>query len=565
MLPTWALLGRSAVVDRSGDTHKPWTGLLSICSASALGLLLLQYWPVWQPRWKKLPPGNSGWPFLIGHTLNLLGDLGAWLQSMHERYGPAFRCCICGMPAVCVDCDTYDRCLAKLDGSAQFVPLWPSGFQALLGDNALQFLLAGSGQRGARHRRLKRKVGDALTVNELRKFLPRIEEIMDREFKDMVAETARDGQTSLMPHCMRIVKTVILELVLGPDGIRAEEYQQDTSKILLDGMIAAPIDLGRCTAYGRAMTVRRNYHRDVERQRAAAVKAALQGALESEKPDGWQTILTRLAKDCEHGAGLSIEEMQDMLISLLFGGSLTTAETMQWLTCEVYRHTDWFERLTKEQRNLRDQADASPAGLKSIWAAPEGKRSPCPESLLACYETLRLHCPIDVLLRSVEEPVDLGGDLGTIPAGWWVAVHLTERGKKLGPEFNPDRWIDRAAASEVHAFGLGPHFCVGRHLALWELQIFLHTWLTRYNIEILSDEIYHQTGLKRFKGGMPVKVTAQTPEDLCTGEEERSESSRLSETPEAATLLKQGSGLSITTTLPSVNFGSEISCSSSDN
>jgi len=58
----------------------------------------------------------------------------------------------------------------------------------------------------------------------------------------------------------------------------------------------------------------------------------------------------------------------------------------------------------------------------------------------------------------------------------------------------------------VAAFGHGPHFCVGRSLALWELQTFLHVWLTGYEVEVLNDETFMQTGMRRFKGGMQVAV-----------------------------------------------------------
>jgi len=464
--------------------------------------LTVQYWPVLRPRRRRLPRGSTGWPMLLGHSLHLLGDIGGWLRSMHAKYGPAFRCSFFGTHVVVVDADVYDRSFSKLDSTARFVPLWPTGFQKLLGPNALQFLDGGSGSRGARHRRLKRKVLDALSPVELRRFLPRMQAIMRQEFDEMVRETEVHGHSCLMPHAMRIVKQVILELVLGAGGIRPDEYLRDTSKDLLDGMIAAPIDLGRFSAYGRAMAVRRAYQRDVEEQLAASLKRLVEQAQAEEPTAETRTMLSRLAEDCQHGAGLTIPEMQDMLISLLFGGSLTTAETMQWLLVELCRHKDWLSALTNEHQRLAGAV----GGVAASWDAPEGGRSPCPKSLAACYETLRLHCPIDVLLRSVEEPVDLGDGLGTVPAGWWVAVHLTERGLRQGLDFDPGRWERRSPGLEVSAFGLGPHSCVGRQLALWELQMFLHVWLTGYQAEVLSEETYFVTGMKRFRDGLPVRM-----------------------------------------------------------
>lgn len=523
--------------------------------AAACAIFMLQYWPVLRPRTKPLPPGSCGLPFLIGHSLVLFGDVGSFLRRMQAVFGAAFRCFFFGTHVVVVDMDTYDRVFAKLDSTARFAPLWPSGFKRLLGDNALQFFSGGSGPRGARHRRLKRKVMDALSPAELRLFLPRLEEIIRGEFEAMVEETEAHGHTQVMPHAYRIVKQVILEVILGPGGIREEEYLQDTSKILLEGMIAFPVDLGPLNAFGRAMRLRRDYCRDVDRQLAAALRgpqevprtstpstdcgsddgqggtsravgaqssarsacrhpspvspSACSPATANSSPKT-RTFLSRLAEDCEHGEGLSREEMQDMLISLLFGGSLTTAETMQWLTVELSRHSQWKDNVAKEQETMATEAARNPdgGGVAAAWdnCPPEGSRSPCPVSLAACHETLRLHCPIDILLRAVEEETDLGPDLGCVPRGWWVAVHLTERGMREGPTFDPARWQGRAAASQLSAFGLGPHVCVGRHLALWELQLFLHVWLTGYDLEVLSDKTFNSTGLKRFSGGLPVRV-----------------------------------------------------------
>lgn len=484
-----------------------WGALVTL-----LATVLVQYGPLLRPRRKALPPGNAGWPLLVGHSFHLFGDVGTWLRAMHKKYGPAYRCLFFGTHVVVVDLDVYERALAKLDSTAQFVPLWPTGFQSVLGRNALQFLDAGSGQRGARHRRLKRKVLDALTASEIHAFLPRIEAIVREEFEEMVAETAASGSTALMPHTMRVVKKVILELILGPSGIRAEEYLKDTSSILMQGMIAAPVDIGSFSAYGRAMRVRRGYQRDVEKlvaatlQQAPAAEAAGPGA-NDRCSSKHRTLLSRLTSECKHGEGLSLAEMQDMLISLLFGGSLTTAETMQWLLVELSGNSRWFAEVQQEQRSLASKAVAA-GGLMAAWGhpAPEGSRSPCPKSLAACYETLRLHCPVDVQLRTVEVPVDLGEGCGTLPAGWWVGVHLTERGLRQGPEFDLSRWEGRAAASEVSAFGLGPHFCVGRQLAIWELQVFLHVWLTEYEVDILNTAVYNLAGMKRFKDGLPVTV-----------------------------------------------------------
>jgi len=469
----------------------------------------LQYWPLFRPRRKALPPGTSGLPFLLGSSLMLFGDVGEWLRVMHKRFGPAFRALFFGTHLIVVDMDVYDRAFAKLDQTAALQPLWPTGFKCIVGYNGLQFMRGGSGPLGSRHRRMKRKVSDAFTPAELRSFFPRIEQIVRDDFELMVEETLANGHTTLALHCLRTVKRIILELTLGENAIDPALYLSDSATVLMEGMIAAPIDLGPLTAFGRAMAVRRSWQREVKKLIQDDGKEGQDG-----DPDGvanpelaHQPVLKRLAKQSKHGQGLTLEELQDLLIGLLLGGSLTTAETMQWLLTEVRRNPEWKDKLTQESR----QMVATEGGLTAAWGScpPEGSKTPCPLSLAAVYETLRLHCPVDVVLRTVDEDVDLGEGCGTVPAGWWVACHMTERGiRQGGTDFNPDRWVGKSYVSspEVVAFGLGPHFCVGRTLALWELQTFLHVWLTSYEVEVLNDENESVIGMRRFKGGMPLKV-----------------------------------------------------------
>ena len=116
------------------------------------------------------------------------------------------------------------------------------------------------------------------------------------------------------------------------------------------------------------------------------------------------------------------------------------------------------------------------------------------------YETLRLYPPATVMVRKVENEVQLGklvlpADLHlTIPI---VALHHDPQ--SWGDDvnlFKPERFAEGIAnatknnAATYIPFGLGPRSCVGMSFAMTEIKIALSMILQRYTISLSPTYIH---------------------------------------------------------------------------
>merc|ERR1719215_1127091 len=100
-------------------------------------------------------------------------------------------------------------------------------------------------------------------------------------------------------------------------------------------------------------------------------------------------------------------------------------------------------------------------------------------------ECLRMAPPIGGYRRVCRHAsLDLG-DYGTIPPGCQFAVLIGRQLATMGNEFDPDRWTpDYARKWGMLPFGgHQPHSCIGRHLVLLELQIFVRMLCREYKFQ----------------------------------------------------------------------------------
>jgi cytochrome P450 len=96
----------------------------------------------------------------------------------------------------------------------------------------------------------------------------------------------------------------------------------------------------------------------------------------------------------------------------------------------------------------------------------------------AIEEGLRWECPLLSILRTATADTEVQGV--PIPAGGAIAVHLGAANR------DPERWPDpdrfdlfRAAKPHI-AFAIGPHVCLGMHLARMETRVALTALLDRF-------------------------------------------------------------------------------------
>ncbi|MFJ5234773.1 cytochrome P450 [Kitasatospora sp. NPDC088391] len=157
-------------------------------------------------------------------------------------------------------------------------------------------------------------------------------------------------------------------------------------------------------------------------------------------------IVSRMVAPDSHGNQLSDQEFQAFFVLLAVAGNETTRYAIAGGVQALMAHPDEWARL---------KADPS-----LVTTAAE--------------EVVRWETPTKVFRRTAVTDVELGGQL--IRAGDKVVAHLTSANRDEAVFDDPFRFdVGRDPNPHLGFGGGGPHFCIGRHLALLEVELMLHT------------------------------------------------------------------------------------------
>ena len=183
---------------------------------------------------------------------------------------------------------------------------------------------------------------------------------------------------------------------------------------------------------------------------------------------------------------ISVDYSADLItgifISMMFAGHHTSSGTAAWGLIELMRHPEVMKDVVAELDDL--YADGSEISFQALRSIPRL------EAVLK--ETLRLHPPLIILLRLVQEEIELAGH--TIAPGTMVAASpkVSNRIAEDVPEpesFDPGRYLDPRQEDLVNRwtwipFGAGKHRCVGSAFAMMQLKAIFSVILRDYEFEM---------------------------------------------------------------------------------
>ncbi|KAJ7598450.1 cytochrome P450 [Mycena floridula] len=188
-----------------------------------------------------------------------------------------------------------------------------------------------------------------------------------------------------------------------------------------------------------------------------------------EKESSDKSVIGALIKSSSTNEGMSRDEIQGQMNTLLVAGYITTAVSMtisyiQWALIELAKAQDKQERLRKELLSLGPN-DPTYDQLSSATALPYLDA--------VVHEILRLHPAVSETPRRVVSSI-------AIPKGALVVAPIRAMNTSetfWGPdakEFRPERWLegDLGLAKEIQAhhhiytFITGPRECLGKTFAL---------------------------------------------------------------------------------------------------
>lgn len=185
---------------------------------------------------------------------------------------------------------------------------------------------------------------------------------------------------------------------------------------------------------------------------------------------------------------ISVDYSADLItgifISMMFAGHHTSSGTAAWTLIELLRHPETMKDVVAELDDL--YADGSEISFQALRSIPRLEA--------ALKETLRLHPPLIILLRVVQEEMELAGH--TIAPGTMVAASpkVSNRIAEDFPDperFDPGRYLDPRQEDLVNRwtwipFGAGKHRCVGSAFAMMQLKAIFSVILRDYEFEMVQ-------------------------------------------------------------------------------
>ncbi|EXJ89630.1 hypothetical protein A1O3_02697 [Capronia epimyces CBS 606.96] len=221
-------------------------------------------------------------------------------------------------------------------------------------------------------------------------------------------------------------------------------------------------------------------------------KIAVQELAKRKRPDGTYDssgidLLAELLRAHEtNSEKFSIDDVFSIAHGAIFAGSDSTASTMQSFFYLVLNSPEVYATLQKEVDEAQKAGQLSP-----IVTYAEAQKL---EYFQACLkEAMRVRPAVGLGIYRRVPPDGAEIDGRFYPGGVEVALNgwVLHRDRAVfgddADDFRPERWFERDAkvmASHMAQFGGGSHLCIGRNLALFEMNKVLIQILREYDITL---------------------------------------------------------------------------------
>lgn len=216
----------------------------------------------------------------------------------------------------------------------------------------------------------------------------------------------------------------------------------------------------------------------------ARLRAATAGIIADYRASGTDRgdILSSLlaARDEQTERGMTDQQIHDEIVTLVVGGTETTAATLSWA----------FHLLTTSpQVETELHAEVDAVALEGVVHYEHLPRMPVLASVVS--ETLRLYPTLLVITRKTGSSTRLGAYVIPGNAQVWINMHALHHDPRTFPEpdlFDPRRWDHNTSGSRDGTylpFGAGNRKCIGDDYALVEAALVLGTiassWQLRHS------------------------------------------------------------------------------------
>ncbi|AFZ32049.1 (+)-abscisic acid 8'-hydroxylase [Gloeocapsa sp. PCC 7428] len=409
-----------------------------------------------------VPPGNFGLP-VIGETLSFLRDPN-FIQRRQQQHGNIYKTHVFGRPTVVMIGAEANRFLFSNENryfSDGVSASAPRHVKLLMGTGAIVM------QTGDKHLQQRKLLAQAFQPRSLAGYI----NTMAATTCNYLDKWEHTGNLNWYDELRKYTLDVACKLLIGI------EANNDFGKLYENwgqGLLSIPLPLPG-TKFSKALRCRKLLLAKIEaiileRQQQSTTKQDVLGLLLQ-------------ARD-EEGHGLSLQELKEQLLTLLFAGHDTLSSSLTALCLLLAQYPQVKEAIFAEQKQLGLEQPLTLDLLKQMTYLEQ-----------ALKEVLRLYSPASGPRKAIES-CEFNGYL--IPEGWQVFYHpaathqdssIFTQPERFDPErFAPPRAEDKQKSMSYIPFGGGVRECIGREFAKLEMKLFAALLVRNYNWELVPGQ-----------------------------------------------------------------------------
>ncbi|RVE60749.1 hypothetical protein OJAV_G00183760 [Oryzias javanicus] len=439
---------------------------LAACLVS-MALLLVVSQQLWQLRWTAtrdkncklpMPKGSMGFPF-IGETCHWLLQGSNFHASRRQKYGNVFKTHLLGRPLIRVT--GAENVRKVLMGEHTLVTVdWPQSTSTLLGPNSL------ANSIGDIHRKRRKVFAKVFSHEALTMYLPKIQQVIQESLR---VWSSNPDPINVYRESQKLSFTMAVRVLLG-FRVSEEEMKHMFSAFqdFINNLFSLPIDLP-FSGFRKGIRARDILQKSIE-------KAIREKPLCSQGKDYSDALDVLMESAKENGTELTMQELKESTIELIFAAFATTASASTSLIMQLLQHPTVLERLREELRSkgLLHNGCLCPEGDLRLETIVGLKYLDC-----VIKEVLRLYTPVSGAYRTAMQTFELDGV--QIPKGWSVMYSIRDTHdtaavfkdvEVFDPDrFSPERGEDKEGRFHYLPFGGGVRSCLGKQLATLFLRL----------------------------------------------------------------------------------------------
>jgi cytochrome P450 len=408
-----------------------------------------------------LPPGKFGLP-LIGETISFLRD-SEFADKRQKQYGSIIKTHLFGQPTVIMIGADANRFLLTNENQ-YFLNTWPESTRILLGPASV------ATQSGGIHQKRRKLLAQAFQPRALAGYVPKMEEIT----RSYLHKWQNMGTLTWYPEIRKYTFDVACKLLIGTDAA-SDSLFSELFEEWCQGLFSIPMNLP-WTKFGRALRCRQQLLAKIE-------EIILQ---RQQQPDSDEDALGLLlqAQD-EDGNRLSLAELKDQVLLLLFAGHETLTSAIASFCLQLAQHPEVLAKVCTEQQQLAIEEPLTPENLKQMEYLD-----------LVLKEVLRTIPPVGGGFRRVIQSCEFNGY--RIPEGWSVLYQIGKthqdsstytKPESFDPQrFAPERAEDKQKPFSYLPFGGGVRECLGKEFAKLEMKLFAALLIRESHWELVPEQ-----------------------------------------------------------------------------